>query len=63
MLQFILKKILRVMIVLLGATLVIFLLLHAIPGNPLSNFSSAQRAVDNYALTISFYVRLTVVSD
>lgn len=49
MLQFILKKILRVMIVLLGATLVIFLLLHAIPGNPLSNFSSAQRAVDNYA--------------
>ena len=49
MLQFILKKILRVMLVLLGATLVIFLLLHSIPGNPLRNFSSAQRAMDNYA--------------
>ena len=49
MLQFILKKVLRVMLVLLGATLVIFLLLHTIPGNPLRNFSSAQRAMDNYA--------------
>jgi oligopeptide transport system permease protein len=49
MLQFILKKILRVMLVLLGATLAIFLLLHSIPGNPLRNFSSAQRAMDNYA--------------
>ena len=34
---------------LLGATLVIFLLLHTIPGNPLRNFSAAQRAMDNYA--------------
>jgi ABC-type dipeptide/oligopeptide/nickel transport system permease component len=49
MLQFILKKILKMTLVLLGATLIIFLLLHSIPGNPLSNFSSAQRAMDNYA--------------
>lgn len=49
MLQFVLKKILRVMLVLLGVVLAMFLLLHAIPGNPLNNFSNAQRAMNNYA--------------
>jgi len=39
--------------VLLGATLVIFLLLHSIPGNPLQNYYSAQRAMDNYAFNDS----------
>jgi oligopeptide transport system permease protein len=53
MLRFLLNKIIRVIAVLLGATLVIFLLLHAIPGNPLNNFSSAQRAIENYAFNDS----------
>jgi len=49
MLQFILKKILRVLLVLFGVVLVVFLLLHLIPGNPLSNYSTnAQKAMVNY---------------
>ena len=47
MLRFVIKKILRVMIVIFSVTLVMFLLLHAIPGSPLSNFASAQRVMQN----------------
>ena len=49
MLQYILRKILRVSLVLLGVILAMFLLLHAIPGNPLNNFSNAQRAISNFS--------------
>jgi ABC-type microcin C transport system permease subunit YejB len=49
MFQYILKKILRVIGILLGVVLVMYLLLYAIPGNPLNNFSSnAQRAMSSY---------------
>jgi oligopeptide transport system permease protein len=43
MLQFLLRKLLRVVTVLLGVTLITFLLMHAIPGNPWSNYSSSPR--------------------
>lgn len=43
MIQFLLRKLLRAITVLLGAVLIMFLLMHAIPGNPWSNYSSAPR--------------------
>ena len=43
MLQFLLTKFLRVITVLVGVTLISFLLMHAIPGNPWSNYSSSPR--------------------
>ena len=43
MLQFLLRKFLRVLTVLLGVTLIMFLLMHAIPGNPWSNYSNSPR--------------------
>jgi oligopeptide transport system permease protein len=41
--RFLLRKLLRVITVLLGAALITFLLMHAIPGNPWSNYSSSPR--------------------
>ena len=43
MFRFLLSKLLRVLTVLLGVTLIMFLLMHAIPGNPWSNYSSSPR--------------------
>jgi oligopeptide transport system permease protein len=42
-LRFVLRKLLRVFIILVGVTLITFLLIHAIPGNPWSNYSSSPR--------------------
>lgn len=51
MLQYIIKKTIRVLLILFGVILVMFLLLHAIPGNPLSNYMvNAQRAMSSYSL-------------
>jgi len=41
--QFLIMKLVRMVSVLLGVTLIIFLLMHAIPGNPWSNYSSSPR--------------------
>jgi len=48
------RKFLRVITVLVGATLITFLLMHAIPGNPWSNYSVAPRmmlglSIDKFA--------------
>ncbi len=43
MFRFLFSKFLRVITVLLGVTLITFLLMHAIPGNPWSNYSSSPR--------------------
>jgi oligopeptide transport system permease protein len=43
MLRFLLRKFLRVGTVLVGVTLITFLLMHAIPGNPWSRYSSSPR--------------------
>jgi oligopeptide transport system permease protein len=43
MLRFLLKKLLRMSVILVGATLITFLLMHAIPGDPWSNYSSSPR--------------------
>ena len=50
MAQMITKKLLRVLVMLLGVILVMFLLIHAIPGNPLSNYSNAQRGLQTYSM-------------
>ncbi len=43
MVQFLIRKLLHVVTVLLGVILITFLLMHAIPGNPWSNYSTSQR--------------------
>jgi oligopeptide transport system permease protein len=43
MLQFFVRKLLHVVVVLVGVILITFLLMHAVPGNPWSNYSTAQR--------------------
>ena len=50
MIQFLLGKILRVLIALLGAALITFLLMHAAPGNPWSNYSNLQRIMPNISM-------------
>ena len=41
--RFVFEKLLRVSTVLLGVMLIMFLLMHAIPGNPWSNYSTSAR--------------------
>jgi oligopeptide transport system permease protein len=43
MLRFVLMKFLRVLTVLVGVMLITFLLMHAIPGNPWSNYATSAR--------------------
>ncbi len=50
MARLLLRKILRVITVLIGVVLITFLLMHAIPGNPWSNYSTNQRAMMNLGL-------------
>lgn len=50
MIQFLLKKLLRVLTVLFGVMLITFLLMHAIPGNPWSNYSSSPRMMLNLGM-------------
>ena len=50
MTQLLLKKFLRMITVLLGVTLITFLLMHAIPGNPWSNYSNSPRMLLNLGI-------------
>ncbi len=50
MTQFLIRKILHVVTVLLGVTVITFLLMHAIPGNPWSNYSSSPRMLLNLGI-------------
>lgn len=51
MLPFLLTRFLRVVIVLVGVALIMFLLMHAIPGNPWSsNYSSSPRALSGLSM-------------
>lgn len=45
MLRFLLSKFMRVLAVLSGVTLITFLLMHAVPGNPWSNYANSMRAM------------------
>jgi oligopeptide transport system permease protein len=47
MARYIIWRLLRIIAILLGATLIAFLLMHAIPGNPWSNYSTQQRMLPN----------------
>jgi oligopeptide transport system permease protein len=47
MLRFLVQKCLRAVTVLAGVTLLMFLLMHAIPGSPWSNFSTSARMLPN----------------
>jgi oligopeptide transport system permease protein len=48
--QFLLKKFTWMFAVLLGVTLATFLLMHAIPGNPWSNYSNSPRAMQGLSI-------------
>ncbi len=50
MLRLLLRKFLRVIAVLVGVTLITFLLMHAVPGNPWSNYSDLQRAIPGLSI-------------
>lgn len=43
--HFLLRRTVRVVTVLLGVALIMFMLMHAIPGNPWANYSTEQRAM------------------
>lgn len=43
MIRFVIEKILRGIIILVGTMLIVFLMIHAIPGNPWANYSEARR--------------------
>ena len=47
MIQILLQKFLRAITILVAAALITFILLHAIPGNPWSNYSEAQPILQN----------------
>ncbi len=49
MLHFIFWRLLRIFAILLGATLTVFLLMHVIPGNPWSSYSTQQRMLPNFS--------------
>ena len=53
MIRFLLTKFLRVITVLIGVTLITFLLMHAIPGNPWSNYSGAPRMMLGLTVDVS----------
>lgn len=46
----IVMKLFRVIMIVLGVLIVTFILIYTIPGNPLSNFSTAQRRLTNYSI-------------
>jgi oligopeptide transport system permease protein len=50
MLSFLLRRFLRALIVLLAVTLITFLLVHAIPGNPWTNYSTMQRVMPGLSM-------------
>ena len=62
MLRFLLWKLLRVVTVLIGVTLITFLLMHTIPGNPWSNYSSAPRVMQGLSMDIPCSASLTSIS-
>jgi oligopeptide transport system permease protein len=47
MLRFCLIRMIKTIVTLLGATLIAFLLMHAVPGNPWSNYETQQRILPN----------------
>jgi oligopeptide transport system permease protein len=47
MLRFVLAKSLRMFVALIGVALITFLLMHAVPGSPWSNYIEAQRMMQN----------------
>ena len=53
MFRFLLTKSLRAIAILVGVTLITFLLMHAIPGNPWSNYSSSPRMLFGMGLDAS----------
>ncbi len=50
MLRFLFRKLLRALAILLGVMLLVFLLMHAIPGNPWSNYVGEQRAMSGLSM-------------
>lgn len=59
MIRFLFWRLLRIFAILLGTTLIAFLLMHAIPGNPWSNYSTQQRILPNFSSDKSLERELT----
>lgn len=59
MIRYLLWRLVQIIVILLGATLVAFLLMHAIPGNPWSNYSDQQRIIFNMSADKSFEREIT----
>ena len=57
MIRFLLKKLLRVAANPVGVTLITFLLIHAIPGSPWSNYSGTPRAMTGTQIDQVFSAR------
>lgn len=58
MVRFILSKLLRVIGVVVGTTLIVFLLMHAIPGNPWDNYIENERMMHNLIMDKSVKEKL-----
>ena len=58
MLRFLLAKSLRSIFTILGVTLIMFLLMHAIPGNPWNNYSANLRSLTNVDTNPNFQKEL-----
>lgn len=55
---FVLRKLARILAILFGSALAIFLLVHALPGNPWGNYSSGTRAMANVYMDSSIQRQL-----
>lgn len=58
MFQSLFRRLLRMITVLVGTTLIMFLLMHAVPGNPWSNYSSAPRMMLGLSMDIAAQAEL-----
>lgn len=58
MFRFLLTKTLRSILTVLGVTLIMFLLMHAIPGNPWDNYSNNPQALQNVDTNTNFQKEL-----
>lgn len=59
MIRYLLWRLLQICAILVGATILAFLLMHAIPGNPWSSYSTQQRILPNFSSDKSFERELT----
>lgn len=57
--RFLLVRMIKTLVIILGATLITFLLMHAVPGNPWSNYATQQRILPNFSSSKAMERELT----